>query len=98
MLAKAITPADIAHPDQGAAPAQQASAGPQLLPLLTFPWKFPRDAAGLSLYFTTMASIVVLMLVFAVVSVVPLTENLAAANFSRTYLLVDPGIPDEVLI
>lgn len=98
MLTKAIAPDYVARPaHRGTSPGDKEPSGPQLLPLLTFPWQFPRDAAGLSLYFTTMASIVVLMLTLSLISVVPLAENLSASNFSKRYLLVDPTIPDELV-
>ena len=98
MLTKAVAPDYVACPNHhGAAPAHKEPSGPKLLPLLTFPWQFPRDAAGLSLYFTTMASIVILMLTLSLISVLPLAENLSASNFSKQYLLVDPSIPDALV-
>lgn len=99
MLTKAINPEHVARPyhHQGSASAHKQSHGPQLLPLLTFPWQLPRDAAGLGLYFTTMASIVILMLTLSLISVLPLAENLSARNFSKRYLLVDPTIPVDLV-
>lgn len=81
----------------GSTPAHKKPSGPKLLPLLTFPWQFPRDAVGLSLYFTTLASIVILMFTLSLISVLPLSENLSASNFSKQYLLIDPTIPDELV-
>lgn len=71
---------------------EQASSGktkPPLLPLLTLPWNFPRDAIGLSLYFVTQGSVVLLMLILTVFAAFPLVKNLSAENFRETYTLVD---------
>lgn len=74
-------------------------AKPPLLPLLTLPWNFPRDAIGLSLYFVTQGSVVVLMLILTILSAFPLAKNLSAENFRKTYMLLDRtplGINGEV--
>lgn len=99
MLTRAIAPQHVAQPKgRGSGPNKSNEEySPQLLPLLTFPWQLPRDAAGLSLYFTTVASIIVLMFTFSLISAIPLAENLSAFNFSKRYLLVDPTIPDELV-
>lgn len=72
----------------------QATSGeplskPPLLPLLTLPWNFPRDASGLSLYFVTQGSVIGLMLVLTILAVFPLAKNISAENFRKTYTLLD---------
>jgi hypothetical protein len=66
----------------------------ELLPLLTPPWKFPRDVLGLSLYFITKGSIIALMLVLSIIAVMPLSENLGADNFSNTFRLIERRLSD----
>eukprot|EP00892_Ulva_mutabilis_P005487 jgi/Ulvmu1/330/UM001_0334.1 len=73
---------------------EQVSSGrhhakPPLLPLLTLPWNFPRDAIGLSLYFVAQGSVILLMIILTILSAFPLAKNLSAENFRKTYMLLD---------
>lgn len=84
MLTRPLAPKDLAP-----ATARPGQSKAELLPFNTPPWQFPRDALGLSLYFITKGSIVVLLVVLTVISMIPLSENLSAKNFSATFRLFE---------
>jgi hypothetical protein len=60
---------------------------PRFLPLTTMPWRLPPNTTGLSLYFMTLLSLLVLMLIFSLLTIPALYSNLEAKNFSKQYAL-----------